>query len=76
MKKLTDAYKLFKKNSFNKGIDLKLIFVSCDPDWDSPEKIKKFLSYFDNQDLLLTFLLEEKHFGTPGDLRLRSYLAS
>ena len=31
----------------SKYINLKTIFVSVDPDRDTPEKIDKFLSYFD-----------------------------
>ena len=46
MNKLAKAYELVKKSSESQYFDLKLVFVSVDPDRDSNEKIKKFLSFF------------------------------
>jgi cytochrome oxidase Cu insertion factor (SCO1/SenC/PrrC family) len=39
------ALEKIKKLPEAKFFDLKALFISCDPDRDSPEKIKRFLSY-------------------------------
>lgn len=46
LQKLTKAFDQIKKMKEGAYFDLKLVFVSVDPDRDSPETIQKFLSYF------------------------------
>lgn len=45
--KVSKAVARVKKSKEGKFFNLKTIFVSVDPDRDSPEKIKKFVSMFD-----------------------------
>ena len=45
--KLTKALELIRKSPEKKYFDLETIFVTVDPDRDTPEDIKKFLSNFD-----------------------------
>lgn len=44
--KLTKAFDQIKKMKESSYFDLKLVFVSVDPDRDNPKTIKKFLNYF------------------------------
>ena len=46
MHKMNRALEKIKKLPEAKFFDLKALFISCDPDRDSPEKIKRFLSYW------------------------------
>jgi protein SCO1/2 len=46
MNKLSKAYDAIKAKSSSQYFDLKLVFVSVDPERDSPERIKKFLGHF------------------------------
>lgn len=48
MTKLSKALSLFKKKPRADHLDLKLLFVSVDPDRDSKKDIDKFLTYFNN----------------------------
>ena len=59
MTKLSKAYDLYKQRSMKKYGDLKLVFVSVDPDRDSPETIKKFLTLFKNNFIGVTGLHNE-----------------
>lgn len=45
--KLAKALQKVKKTSQAKYFDLESVFVSVDPDRDSPQKIDKFAKYFD-----------------------------
>jgi protein SCO1/2 len=46
LNKLTKAYEAIKSKPESKYFDLKLVFVSVDPERDSPARIRKFLSHF------------------------------
>lgn len=46
MTKLAKAIKAIKENSNSKYFDLEVVFVSCDPDRDSLEVIKKYCEVF------------------------------
>ena len=46
--------KMYQKTSFGQKNKLELVFVSVDPDRDTDEKMKKFLSFFDNQFIGIT----------------------
>lgn len=56
MTKLSKAYEMYKNKSRSKYGDLKLVFVSVDPDRDSPETINKFLTLFKNNFIGVTGL--------------------
>lgn len=47
LSKVSKAVARVKKTKEGKFFNLKTIFVSVDPDRDSPEKIKKFITMFD-----------------------------
>ena len=49
MNKLAKALKLIKKSPEAQFFDLKLVFVSVDPDRDSNQNIEKFLGYFNGE---------------------------
>lgn len=51
LNKLTKAYDVIKSKPESKYFDLKLVFVSVDPERDSPARIRKFLSHF-HKDIL------------------------
>jgi cytochrome oxidase Cu insertion factor (SCO1/SenC/PrrC family) len=52
--KLANAVKHIEKMAEKDYFELKTLFVSVDPDRDTPEKIEKFLSLFDSNMLGLT----------------------
>lgn len=52
--KLKRALEIIRKLPDSKTFQLKSIFVSVDPDRDTPEKIEKFLGYFDKEMIGLT----------------------
>lgn len=52
--KLKRALEIIRKLPDSRTFQLKSIFVSVDPDRDTPEKIEKFLGYFDKEMIGLT----------------------
>ena len=54
LQKISKALDHIRKMPEYKYVKLKTIFVSVDPDRDSPEKMRKFLSHFDKSIIGLT----------------------